>query len=129
VGNREVERHALFTSDGAEEFKEMSRFGFLGVAQSPKQLPSGRGWSIVRLVAEVKQNGRPSPAEQLAAESRAIVGGPVRIAPRTMPAARVLSEFHAAHGLCRPYRRLQAQTVIAVENEKMRELLEFFLHC
>jgi len=34
----------------------MSRFYFLGVAQSPKQLKRDR-WSIVGLVADVKQNG------------------------------------------------------------------------
>jgi hypothetical protein len=28
----------MFTSGGAEEFKKMPRFYFLGVAQSPKQL-------------------------------------------------------------------------------------------
>jgi len=48
----------------------MSRFYLLGVAQSPKQLKRDR-WSIVRLVAEVKQNGLSTlnPASQPAVES------------------------------------------------------------
>jgi hypothetical protein len=53
----------MFTSDGAEEFKKMSRFYFLGVAQSPKQLKRDR-WSIVRLVADVKQNMGPRSGQE-----------------------------------------------------------------